>query len=52
VEFTFSIDQAENFKILMASGDGEWRVVLLLTQMETNLEKLERALADNENKTK
>lgn len=44
--------EAENFKILMASGDGEWRVVLLLTQMETNLEKLERALADNENKTK
>ncbi len=44
--------EGETFKILVAAGDGEWKVALLVTQMESNLEKLNQVLAEKETEVK
>lgn len=44
--------EGETFKILVTEGGGEWRVALLVTQMESNLEKLNQLLAEKETEAK
>lgn len=44
--------ESDSYKILVSSNDGEYRIILLVTKMEANLEQLNKALSEKETESK